>query len=91
MRQENKIIMYSRVQSRSGILDLLNQAGHVFQKNVVQLLLLHVLQLERRSLLGASHRVVETEAGEGVSRPRTGKGGVERLQEDVLSSLEREV
>ena len=75
MRQENEITMYSRVQSRSGILDFLNQAGHVFEENVVQLLFLHVLQLERRSVLGASHGVVEAEGDGGVSRPTTGKGG----------------
>ena len=52
----------------------------------MQLLLLHVLQLERRSVLGASHDgVVEAEGDEGVSRP-TGKGGMESLQEEVLSS-----
>ena len=54
--------IYSRVQSGSGILDLLNQAGHVLEEDVVKLLLLHVLQLERRSVLGASHdAVVESE------------------------------
>ena len=76
--------MYSRVQPRSGILHLLNQPGHVLEEDVVQLLLLHVLQLERRSVLGASHGVVEAADDKGVSRP-TGKGGVERLQEEVLS------
>ena len=35
----------------------------------MKLLLLHVLQLERRSVLGASHdAVVEAEADKGVSR-----------------------
>ena len=76
--------MYSRVQPRSGILHLLNQPRHVLEEDVVQLLLLHVLQLERRSVLGASHGVVEAADDKGVSRP-TGKGGVERLQEEVLS------
>ena len=76
--------MYSRVQPRSGILHLLNQPGHVLEEDIVQLLLLHVLQLERRSVLGASHGVVEAADDKGVSRP-TGKGGVERLQEEVLS------
>ena len=79
-------MMYSRVQARSGVLDLFNQPGHVLEEDVVQLLLLHVLQLERRSVLGASHDgVVEAEGDEGVSRP-TGKGGMESLQEEVLSS-----
>ena len=78
------MIMYSRVQPRSGILHLLNQPGHVLEEDVVQLLLLHVLQLERRPVLGASHGVVEAEGDKGVSRP-TGKGGVESLQEEVLS------
>ena len=70
-------MMYSRVQPRSGVLDLLNQPGHVLEEDVVQLLLLHVLQLERRSVLGASHGVGEAEGARGVSRP-TGKGGVGR-------------
>ena len=76
--------MYSRVQPGSGILHLLNQPRHVLEEDIVQLLLLHVLQLERRSVLGASHGVVEAADDKGVSRP-TGKGGVERLQEEVLS------
>ena len=78
--------MYSRVQPRSGILHLLNQPGHVLEEDVVQLLLLHVLQLERRSVLGASHGVVEAEDDKGVSRLlRERESGVESLQEEVLS------
>ena len=76
LRQGDQIIMYSRVQPRSGVLHLLNQPGHVLEEDVVQLLLLHVLQLERRSVLGPSHdAVVEAEGDKGVSRPTTGKGG----------------
>ena len=77
-------MIYSRVQSGSRILDLLDQPGHVLEEDVVKLLLFHVLQLKRRSVLGASHGVVGAEGDKGVSRP-TGKGGVERLQEEVLS------
>ena len=62
-------MIYSRVQSGSRILDLLDQPGHVLEEDVVQLLLLHVLQLERRSVLGPSHdAVVEAEGDKGVSR-----------------------
>ena len=69
--------MYSRVESGCRVLHLLNQPGHVLEEDVVQLLLLHVLQLEHRPVLGASHGVGEAEGARGVSRP-TGKGGVGR-------------
>ena len=35
-----------RVQSGSGILHFLNETGHVFQEEIVEMFLLHVLQLE---------------------------------------------
>ena len=60
--------MYSRVQPRSGILHLLNQPGHVLEEDVVQLLLLHVLQLEHGPVLGAPHGGGE-EVGGGVGTP----------------------
>ena len=43
---------FLRVESWSRILDLLNQTGHVLEKEVVQVLLLHVLQLEDGFILG---------------------------------------
>ena len=35
-----------RVQSWSGILDLLNEAGHVLEEEIVKMLFLHVFELE---------------------------------------------
>ena len=37
---------YLRVQSWSGILDLLDEAGHVLEEEIVKMLLLHVPELE---------------------------------------------
>ena len=39
---------YLRVQSWSGILDLLDEAGHVLEEEIVKMLLLHVFELESR-------------------------------------------
>ena len=46
------IFNFLRVESRSRILDLLDQTGHVLEEEVVQVLLLHVLQLEDGFVLG---------------------------------------
>jgi len=43
-----------RIESRSRILDLLNQTGHVLEEEVVQVLLLHVLQLQG-GLVASTH------------------------------------
>ena len=43
-----KLTRYLRVQSWGGILDLLDEAGHVLEKEIVKMLLLHVFELESR-------------------------------------------
>ena len=43
------------VEARGGVLHLLDQAGHVLEEEVVQVLLLHVLQLQHGSVLAAHH------------------------------------
>ena len=49
---------YSRVEAGSGVLHFLNQARHVLEEEVVQVLLLHVLQLELGPVLLSHHPAV---------------------------------
>ena len=47
--------LYSRVESGSGVFNLLNQSGHVLQEEIVEMLLLHVLQFEGLLLATTDH------------------------------------
>lgn len=49
------MVRHLRVEPGSGVLHLLDQAGHVLEEEVVQVLLLHVLQLELGPVLAADH------------------------------------
>ena len=44
-----------RIQSGSGILHFLNETGHVFQEEIVEMFLLHVLQLEDGFIVTGVH------------------------------------
>ena len=51
---KEKYFLNLRVESWSGILHLFNETGHVLEEEVVQVLLLHVLQLEG-GLVASTH------------------------------------
>ena len=44
-----------RVQSGSGVLHFLNETGHVFQEEIVEMFLLHILQLQDGFLATSDH------------------------------------
>ena len=54
-----------RVGARRGVLDLLDEAGHVLQEQVVHVLLVHVPQLDAARGVGHGHRVTGVAAVHG--------------------------
>ena len=54
-----KTFLYLRVESGSGILHFLNEAGHVLEEEIVEMFLLHILQFEGWLLATSDH--VESE------------------------------